>query len=428
VRGLTLAISLGVPAVQGAGLSLASDASVDDRALGITAQAAGLPDEDRMLLLALEAIAAARLDVAERHLQSLLERHPEFRLARLVLADVLMARSGRLVDFASGVAGDRVEKLREEALARIASARDAAVAGRTLGVLLQVAPSQRRVMVVELNASRLYLFENDGKEPRLKRSFYVSIGKNGPAKRREGDQRTPVGVYFVTGRISGESLPDFYGPGALPVNYPNEWDTRHRRTGYGIWIHGVPSDTFARAPRASDGCLALSNEHVALLLNYPEAKNTPVIIADDLDWQHRTQIAARRTALLDSIETWRRDWESLDIERYARHYASDFRSGENWDRGRWLGHKRKVNASKRSVKVGISDLSAFSYPGERDMAVVTFEQDYTSDNYSGTSNKRQYWQREADGRWRIMFEGAVKLSTEHMRGIPYSARSRVSLR
>lgn len=115
--------------------------------------------------------------------------------------------------------------------------------------MLQLLASQSRVVVVDLNASRMYLFENLDGAPQLKRSFYVSIGKNGAAKRREGDQRTPVGGYFVTARIEGETLPDFYGPGALAVNDPNEWDLRAQRTGYGIWIRGVPSDTFARAAR-----------------------------------------------------------------------------------------------------------------------------------------------------------------------------------
>jgi murein L,D-transpeptidase YafK len=80
--------------------------------------------------------------------------------------------------------------------------------------------------VVDLKASRMYLYRNDDGTLRLERSFYVSIGKNGVAKRIEGDQRTPVGVYFVTGRIDGDALPDFFDPGALAVNYPNEWDLR----------------------------------------------------------------------------------------------------------------------------------------------------------------------------------------------------------
>ncbi|MFT5176959.1 MAG: murein L,D-transpeptidase YafK [Gammaproteobacteria bacterium] len=409
-----------------AGIVLVSDSEVDAKRLGITASAM-LPDEERSLLLAFEALASSRLDAAEHHLRPLLAKFPEFHLARLTLADVLMARSGRLVDFASGAAGKRVETLRQEALVRLANARNANLRVRQPDVLLQMSESQSRAVVVDLSASRMYLYHNVDGALRLERSFYVSIGKNGAAKRIEGDQRTPVGVYFVTGRIDGAALPDFFGPGALAVNYPNEWDLRARRTGYGIWIHGVPSDTFARAPRASDGCIALSNEHISLLLNLPQGKDTPVIIADGLNWLEASELKKRRGDFNAVLERWIRDWESADLGRYGAHYSRDFHS-EDRERATWLNHKRRVNAAKQFIKVSLSDVSVFAYPGERDMVVVTFEQDYQSSNFSNRSRKRQYWRKEAGGVWRIVFEGPVKLRSEQLRGMPYSARARASLR
>ena len=116
--------------------------------------------------------------------------------------------------------------------------RSQPAADRVPAPLLQLSPSQRRVVLVDQARSRLYLFENDGGRPRLAGDFYVSTGKKGARKEREGDQRTPVGIYFITTRLEPGELDDFYGAGALPVNYPNEWDTRYGRTGYGIWIHG----------------------------------------------------------------------------------------------------------------------------------------------------------------------------------------------
>jgi hypothetical protein len=166
------------------GMRLVSDSDIDAQRLGITAAVAVLPDEERMLLLAFEAIAGARLDTAEQHLHMLLRKYPDFHLARLALADVLMARSGRFVDFASGAAGKRVELLRQEALVRLANARNASVQARLPDAVLQLSASQSRVVVVDLDASRMYLFENRNGAPHLKRSFYVSIGKNGAAKRR----------------------------------------------------------------------------------------------------------------------------------------------------------------------------------------------------------------------------------------------------
>jgi len=136
------------------GIALASDADVDATRLGLTATAV-LPDEERLLLLAFEALAAARLDTAEHHLRTLLRKFPDFHLARLTLADVFMARSGRFVDFASGAAGQRVEALRQEALARLANARDANVYARQPDALLQLSKSQSQAVVVDLKASRM---------------------------------------------------------------------------------------------------------------------------------------------------------------------------------------------------------------------------------------------------------------------------------
>jgi hypothetical protein len=93
-----------------------------------------------------------------------------------------------------------------------------------------------------------------------------------------------------------------------------------------------------------------------------------------------------------------------------------------------MAHKRRVNASKRFIRVALEDLSAFGYPGERDLVVVSFQQTYNSDNFSNRSRKRQYWRREAHGQWRIVYEGTVKLRPEHLRGMPYSARARLSAR
>ena len=58
------------------------------------------------------------------------------------------------------------------------------------------------------------------------------------------------------------------------------------------------------------------------------------------------------------------------------------------------------------LKVGVSDLSVFAYPGQRDLMMVTFAQDYRTDNVSRRTLKRQFWAREG-GRWRIVHEAAI---------------------
>ncbi|RME62727.1 MAG: hypothetical protein D6778_10725, partial [Nitrospirae bacterium] len=78
------------------------------------------------------------------------------------------------------------------------------------------------VVVVEKQTSTLYLIQVEQGIPVIVKSFLVLLGKDGGDKFKEGDGRTPEGIYFVTGFIPPEKLnPLLYGRGAFPLNYPN---------------------------------------------------------------------------------------------------------------------------------------------------------------------------------------------------------------
>ncbi|MCB1741478.1 MAG: L,D-transpeptidase [Gammaproteobacteria bacterium] len=389
-----------------------------------------LDDAELAVVSALRKMASGDALGAQRVLEPIIKSKPYFQLAQLVYADALQTLAGRGPELSIAQAQAQLRALRQEALVRsryVLNERQARAmpANALPDVLIKAADDVRHAIVVDAQASRLLLFERGPQGLRLTRDHYVSIGKKGARKDREGDQRTPVGVYFVTARIKADTLPDFYGVGALPVNYPNEWDMRLGRTGYGIWIHGVPSDTYARPPRASDGCMALSNEHLSDLLRIQNTLEMPVIIADTLNWVSPDDIQRQRREWVKRIEDWRTDWESRDQRRYARHYASSFETG-GYDQSSWLAYKARVNGQKKYIRVGVKRLSLYRYPGEHDMVVASFEQDYRSDNFAQESQKRQYWRKDIDGQWRIVYEGAVRLSPEHLRGIPYSARARLT--
>lgn len=364
-----------------------------------------LDGADAYLMRTFDAIQQGRYGVALGEIDRVVAEHPNFRLAHLIRGDLLAARTQPLKTFGSTGAGtrDRVEELRAEALARFRSYRDRPRADRYPRSLLQLDRTQRHAIVVDSSRSRVYLFEAGGGMPHLVADYYTSIGKRGIAKTLEGDQKTPIGVYYVTSSIPGRKLPDLYGWGAFPINYPNAWDRIEGRTGYGIWLHGVPSDTYARAPQASDGCVALANPDIEALGKNVKAGVTPVIIADEVEWVEAPILAAERQAFHAQIEAWRKDWESRDARRYLAHYSSRFRS-DRMDRSAWGEHKRKVNENKAWIKVGLSNLSLLRDPGKQEVMVVSFDQDYRSSNLAQQTRKRQYWLREA-GRWKIVYEG-----------------------
>jgi murein L,D-transpeptidase YafK len=256
------------------------------------------------------------------------------------------------------------------------------------------------------------VFENRGGEAHYVTDYYISIGKNGIDKIREGDNKTPLGVYHVTGRLSREKLNSTYGKlavqygiGALPISYPNEWDRREGRNGHGIWLHGVPFDTYSRPPRASNGCVALTNEDFTTISRDIQIGLTPVIIANGVDWVAPGANKAIRQELMQRVENWRRDWENRDMEQYLAHYAGNF-STTKMGLAKWSKQKHKVNAGKTWIRLELDKVSIFVYPGRDDLAVVTFDQDYASNNLVRKMRKRQYWIRE-DGTWRILHEGAA---------------------
>jgi len=372
----------------------------------VGAVAAAPTPEDRLSRV-FESIEANKLDEAMTRVDALIREYPNFRLAYLVRGDLLLARARPLQTFGNvekTVPFEKIEGLRDEAHARLRALRERPAEDRLPRSVLQLHAEQKHVLMVDSSRSRLYVFANANGRPKLIADYYVTLGKNGIDKARQGDQKTPLGVYHVTANLPRKKLTDFYGAGAFPINYPNEWDRRQGRGGHGIWLHGVPREVYNRAPRASDGCIVLSNPDLEAVGQHVQVGLTPVIIADEIEWSDAAEVEKERATLAAAVEQWRADWQSRDTERYLAHYSSRFAaSGQNL--ATWSAHKRKVNGAKQWIKVGLSRVAMFRYPRERDFVVVTFDQDYKSSGLSNVMRKRQYWVKEGAA-WKIIYEGA----------------------
>ena len=365
-----------------------------------------LPSAETQLVKSLQAINDNHLDVALNEVDSLLRVTPNFKLAQLVKGDLLMAHAGVIDNFGSAANAphDEIKDLRDEArvrLQRVLSQSDTRLRPR---FLWQMDAQQKYALVVDTSRSTLFVYENVDGEPRYVTDFYVTIGKLGTEKFASGDQRTPIGVYFIKAKLNKKQLADIYGDAAYPINYPNEWDRINKRAGSGIWLHGTPSGTYSRPPRASNGCVVLGNADLEKLAPYLQVAITPVIITNQMDWSTE-QDQIERTDLLQQIEQWRKDWASRDTDAYLKHYAPNF-SSNDMNYPAWAKQKQLVNSAKSWIKVGISDVSMFVYPEQPDMVVVDFEQDYNSNNLSNRMKKRQYWIKQ-DNRWKIIYEGAA---------------------
>ena len=359
-----------------------------------------------LLASVLHEVSRQRMDAAVAAAEQLTTDYPTFRLGHLIMGDLLLARSRPLTTFGNADGQDAaLSALREEARMRLAAYAEKPVAEQLPRQILQLSASQRHAVLIDTSRSRLYLFANDGPAPRMVADYYVSQGRAGADKWREGDLKTPLGVYHVTNFLPPDRLTDFYGSGAFPINYPNQHDRRQGRTGHGIWLHGTPPGAYSRPPRASEGCVVLANPDFEALAASIDTGHTPVIIANGIDWLPATDWQAERDSLREAIEAWRHDWESRDTDRYLSHYAPEFRTDEQ-SRAAFAQSKHLINGGKTWISVSLSDLHLLANPGADDFVVASFEQDYRSNNLSNTMRKAQHWSRR-QGRWQIVYEGSA---------------------
>lgn len=345
------------------------------------------------------------LQLAEQHLI----QFPKSQVGHLVRADVLHAMSAEPLQLGPAAAqqSKQLVGLKHQIKNRwLHKQVHLEAAGKLVPVSLVMMGSHKYVLVADLDKGRLYLYQNINGQASLLRDYYLSVGKAGYGKQIEGDNKTPVGVYSIIKHIEGAKLPDLYGKGAFPVNYPNRYDKSLKRTGYGIWLHGTPSDTYARAPWSSEGCFVLSNDDLLDIQQYLDVDaRPPVILSDSIEWVDRTELETRRQGYLQVLENWKSDWESLDVEAYLKHYSREKLNFGSADYESWAKRKIAKNKSKSFVQINLDIDSLFIYPGEDDMFIVKFKQHYLSNDSVSESDKEQYWQRDSLGQWKIIYEG-----------------------
>jgi murein L,D-transpeptidase YafK len=361
------------------------------------------PDPETLLIEVYKELGANKLRQALARADQLVEAYPTFRLGHLIRGDLLLMQTQPVATLgAVSGADDKLKSLREEAMARLKYLREKPDADMLPRQVLQLREDQKHVLLVDARRSRLYVYSHRAGQLKFVTDYYISQGKLGVNKLKEGDQKTPIGVYYITSHLSGARLPDFYGSGALPINYPNEWDKLNGRSGSGIWLHGTPSDSFSRPPLSSDGCVVLTNPDLYKLTGSVEVGKTPVVISETIDFVNKAKWENDRNLAAKMVDGWRRDLESLSLQRVAENYSRKFKSERGEDVKTWLAKHQQSLTGVKQVNVRLRDATYFFYPGE-DMIVSTFTQESLFGKSKTTLRKRQYWAREAS-RWKIIYE------------------------
>ena len=369
------------------------------------------------LMAVYQLVAAGRSREALVQAESLARDYPNFQLAQLAVGDLLMSRTrpaphprtlGTMPPVPDGVPGlqaaTTLEELRTEWRQRLEAQRSRPPAHSVPAQFLELSTRSRHAIAVDASRSRLYLFENTAQGLRLVADYYASVGKLGIEKVVEGDQRTPLGVYFITSRLDPATLKDFYGAGALPINYPNPLDLSRGKTGSGIWLHGTPPEQFSRAPLASDGCLVLANPDLERILRTVEPRSTPVVIARQLQWVQPQSIQAERKSFDAVLNAWRNAKTEGDMKRLLGFYAPDFQSYRQKPLDEWSQVLQAETRALKGRELQLKDKSYLRWTDSADTMVVTFGE--VAEGARTGPVKRQYWTRRGQ-QWQIFFEGVI---------------------
>jgi len=227
------------------------------------------------------------------------------------------------------------------------------------------------------------------------RKFTCTTGQDQGDKTREGDKRTPEGVYFVEEKVPGKLDYELYGNYAFSLNFPNPVDRLKGKTGHGIWIHGRGKQVVSRDTR---GCVALSANDIKSLdgrLPY----GTPVIIAKKLTWTKDAQNDPTAQQLAERVRQWANDWQNKR-ERFFEYFQPEkFAQTEGVSFPSFKSHKQSIFAHQPWIHVMVDNVRVIQGP---DYWVTTFDQFYRTQDLISAVGKRFYWQKEKDGSWRIV--------------------------
>jgi len=346
--------------------------------------------------------------------EQLVTSFPHFQLGQLLFAELLNEGLAQPIDpkeipgkeTASGE--DRYDELLLESNRRLNRPTIDTLKGLVPSNIISLSPQNPYVIAVDASKSRLYWFANktvDPLKPRLELLLdtYVSVGQKGTGKLREGDGRTPLGVYFVNKNLKGQPLPDLYGAGALTLNYPNAIDVMRGQTGSGIWLHGTPSTQYARAPWATDGCVVMSNPEMDRLLSLKNLERTPVLIADKLEWVSSDRSVPDRDAFKKTLDQWIRDRQTSNLESlktlYSPQYQRDGKGLSAW----WPEIAATAQVTGHGGPVHLQ--SILQWKDTQDYIVVNV---YNPNTPKGKvpQQLRMYWAKEGN-QWQILYEGPV---------------------
>ncbi len=241
------------------------------------------------------------------------------------------------------------------------------------------------IIWVDKTAKTMELFNYaDGNLSQIS-SQNVITGKMGD-KQKEGDLKTPVGVYDITRRFVPKDT--FYGPISFALSYPNILDKLDNKNGHGIWIHGFPLDEKQREDMTK-GCVALENE---LLVRFDKDlggdKAVVLINESAKDDLKKAQIAK----LLASLYKWREAWKQSRADEYLSFYDADFKRFDGKNKSQFSRMKKAIFSRKGKKIIRFTNIAISPYPNMKNIDIyrIVFDEYYKTNKYKFEGKKELY--------------------------------------
>ena len=106
------------------------------------------------------------------------------------------------------------------------------------------------------------------------------------------------------------------------------------------------------------------------------------------------------------VNNWKKSWEDKDLEKYFSFYVDNYTSQYFEDHILWKEDRKKRIVDKSDIDIEIENLSITFQINDDETATATFQQIYSSEQYSDSVKKEIIFQKDGNN-WKITAEKLI---------------------
>ena len=242
--------------------------------------------------------------------------------------------------------------------------------------------SYDNILACDKSKSKLCIYKKDDNNSyQLKKEYSAYTGKLQGDKLREGDLRTPIGIYDIVKKIT--KVDSFYGPMAFVTSYPNVFDKYKGKTGQGIWIHGLPLNQ--ERDEFTKGCIAINNTSIKCLDKNIDINKTVLIIDQELP--EKIHSKKEFSKILSNLFAWRYAWIYNDLQSYLSFYSPEFKRFDGMNIEQFTKYKTRIFNKQERKSIIFNDINVIPYPETQNIFKIVFNEKYKSPSFSFSGDK-----------------------------------------